>query len=131
MPFLERIFNLAELAEDGFVVLRGNADAGVGNLEQNRPGILAQTVTVPRGVNFSALETRLRRICETLPSSVYIGGRSDVLSKISSTDVLSASRGFSMPFSALNNSSTSNALVRILILPASTFARSSRSLTIS
>ena len=82
MPVLERIFDLAEFAENGLVMLRGNADAGVCDREQHcrdRPPCCADTMTWPWGVNFSALEIRLRRICDTLPSSVCSGASSSRL----------------------------------------------------
>ena len=87
------------------MILRRNADAGIGHLEIERTccqTALAQTVTRPFGVNFSAFEIRFRRICETLPSSVRSGGSQPASSKINSTALLSASSGLSMPFKALN-----------------------------
>ena len=74
VPFtdgLQRILDLRELVEDAPVILRRDAEAGVRDLEQDQLPVLFDsrhvTRTEPRTVNLSALDTRLRRICETLP----------------------------------------------------------------
>ena len=91
---------------------------------------VAETRTSPRSVNFSALDKRLRRIWETLPSSVFSGGSPEGFSKTRLTNSLTSS-GRSMPRNELNRLVTSNSTGRIEILPASTLARSSRSSTSS
>ncbi|MPN63761.1 hypothetical protein SDC9_211527 [bioreactor metagenome] len=89
----------------------------------------ARILTSPLSVNFNALEMRLRRICDTLLSSDVIGGRWRVPSKTSETPELLARSGLSIPRSAPNRSSMKNSAGRTVTLPASTLARSSRSLT--
>ena len=64
-----------------------------------------ETRTEPRTVNLSALDTRLRRICATLPWSVYSDGRSSGSSITSATLSLTTS-GLNMPRSAANRSVT-------------------------
>ena len=90
----------------------------------------AVTRTSPRSVNLSALERKLRRICDTFASSVYSGGTLSGSSKTSATDSFTSS-GRSMPRSAPNSRPASNSIGRITILPASILARSSRSFTSS
>ena len=67
-----------------------------------RRSAVAQTRTSPRSVNLSALEMKLRRICETLPSSVSSGGTSRGSSNTSAT-ASPTSSGRSMPRSAPNS----------------------------
>ena len=71
---LQRAVDLRELLEDPLLVLGRDADAGVGHRERHgvavRGAARAETRTSPRSVNLSAFEMKLRRICETLPSSV-------------------------------------------------------------
>ena len=83
---------------------------------------VADTRTSPRSVNFSALEMKLRRIWETLPSSWKSVGTLDVSSNSSATDSLTRS-GRSMPRSAPKRLAASNSIGRTTILPASTLAR--------
>ena len=91
---------------------------------------VAVTRTSPRVVNLSAFEMKLRRICESLRSSVKIAGTPRGSSKISDTS-LEARIGLNMPRSAENRSTMSNQAGEMVMRPASTLARSSRSLTIS
>ena len=74
---------------------------------------------------------KLRRICETLPSSVCSARQPAGSSNTSATAALWASSGRSMPRRAPNRVATSNSRGRMTTLPASTLARSSRSLTSS
>ena len=78
-PALQRVLDLRELLEDALLVLGRDADAGVARRENDhraRPTpARAETRTSPRSVNLSALEMKLRRICETFASSVCSGGR--------------------------------------------------------
>ena len=87
---LQTVFELGELLEDPRLVLRRDADAGVRDREGDepfaRPASPAMTRTSPRSVNFKAFEIRLRRICETLPSSVKSGGSAVASSNTSETD---------------------------------------------
>ena len=78
-------------------------------MRARRGPVAAATRTSPRSVNFSALEMKLRRICDTLPSSVCSGGSPLGSSKTSSTASL-VSSGRSMPRSAPNSSATSNSV---------------------
>src|ERR1700730_3996308 len=137
---LDRILELAELFEDALLVRGGDADAGIRDREGDQgaggplagppPAGRALTRISPRSVNLSAFESRLRRIWETLPSSVYIAGSPSGSSKTRFTWSLSSS-GRSMPRSAAKRSRTSNSAGRTTTLPASTLARSSRSFTTS
>jgi rsbT co-antagonist protein RsbR len=90
--------------------------------------IIDITGTSPCSVNLSAFEIRLRRICDTLASSVKSGGSWSAYSNTSATEPFSSS-GRSMPRSAPKSVSTWNSDGRTAVLPASTFARSSRSFT--
>ena len=70
---LQRRLDLREVLEDGVVELGRDADAGVGHGEGHLAVArrrCAVTRTSPLGVNFSALEMKLRRICDSLRSSV-------------------------------------------------------------
>ena len=86
----------------------------------------AETRTSPCSVNLSALEMKLRRICDSFDSSVSSGFISGGASKISGTDA-SCARGRKIPRRALNSCATWNGSLRTGILPACALARSSRS----
>ena len=63
--------HLAKFLEDRCLILRGNPDPGVTDRDFYRavglPGL--SSIRPPSGVNFTALERRLRRICLILRSS--------------------------------------------------------------
>ena len=72
-PLLDRRVHLHEVLEQRAEVLGGDADAGVGDgrSSRGRPSTsVAVTRTSPSGVNFSAFEMKLRRICDSFLSSV-------------------------------------------------------------
>jgi hypothetical protein len=104
--------------------------ATLNSIASRSGSVRTETRTSPRSVNFSALETKLRMICDTLASSLYIEIRPFGSSKINVTDS-PTSNGLSMPRSAPNRCSMSNSVGWTTILPASTLARSRRSLTSS
>ena len=127
--------DLGELLEDPLLVLGGDADAGVGAprrrpcRRRRRRG--AATRTSPRSVNLSALEMKLRRICDTLPSSVCSGGRPSGSSKTQRDRVARPAAAAACRAARRTGPRPSNSAGRTSILPASTLARSSRSLTSS
>ena len=130
-PPLERALDLAELLEDPLAVLRGDADAGVGHREDDR-------VARARGggdADLAALgelhgvgeevPQDLRRAC---PRRCAAWRRRPAPRRRSATEPC-ASRGRIVPRRPSKRSATSNDLGRTTALPASTLARSSRSLT--
>ena len=90
----------------------------------------AVTRTSPSGVNLSALEMKLRRICDSFLSSVNSLMSPCGSSNTSEMEVL-ATMGLNMPRSAENRSTISNHSGEMVTRPASTLARSSRSPTMS
>jgi hypothetical protein len=123
---------LHEVLEQVGRCLGRNADAGVADREfdVSASSMRAETRTSPSGVNLSAFEMKLRRICETFLSSVYSLISSSGSSNTSDTED-DATMGLNMPRSAANRSTISNHSGEMVMRPASTLARSSRSLTIS
>ena len=102
---LQRAVDLRELLEDALLILRRRCRCRC-RRPRTRPRCRpararAPTRTSPRSVNLSALEMKLRRICETFPRRCSSGGRSSGSSKTSATDSLTSS-GRSMPRSAPN-----------------------------
>jgi hypothetical protein len=70
---LEPVLDLGELLEDQFLILGGDADAGVVDGKGDRSLVHvggSRDADLPRSVYLRALEMKLRRICDTLPSSV-------------------------------------------------------------
>ena len=108
---LQPMLELRELLEDPRLILRRDADAGVGDAERHHRGPRrrrgADTRTSPRSVNFKRVRDQvaqnLRHLALRRCSS---GGTPSASSKTSATDWLSSS-GRSMPRSAPNSFSTS------------------------
>ena len=94
------------------------------------PGPAAAATRIsPCSVNFTAFDRKFRRIC---PSFALVGtkrGHPDRFLGISSDTEPGAISGLIVPRKPSKSSATSNDLGRTVALPASTFARSSRSLT--
>ena len=91
---------------------------------------VADTRTSPWEVNFKAFEMKLRRICESLRSSVKSLGSPSGSSKISAVSGL-VRTVLNMPRNAEKRSTISNQAGEMSTRPASILARSSRSSTIS
>ncbi len=122
--------HLREILKNQLLVFRGDADAGIGHRKDDiicRPG-RAETRTSPRSVNFRAFEIKFRRIWEILPSSENIGGNvvrileDQIHRLIQQQGPQHAAQGGEQIRHANSSGLAST-------LPASTLARSSRSLT--
>ena len=93
------------------------------------PGVGGERGSRPRSVNFTALERKFRRIWASLPSSVRSGGIPTGSSKTRATAPLRRAGAGSSPAGPRRGRRPRTTSGRTTALPASTFARSSRSLT--
>ena len=91
----------------------------------------ADTTTSPRSVNLSAFDTRLRRICASLPWSVSNSDSRAPARRSAARRSSRAGERAQLPRSAANSSPTANRSARSRLLPASILDRSSMSLTSS